>query len=169
MSAMLAKPRITKTLMPSPAPVHGERERAGATLPKHFYRIQGYIDPEAYHVLFDDRYPAWGMQTRIIKALVGALARHVERYCDPHLPSHERDNELQLILERVTFMVPRRPRGGGHGRAPATGALGSDPFPASSGPQEPSEPRLGVREPSGAPDAPEGPQSAKEATATATA
>jgi len=140
-----------------------------ATLPKHFYRIQGYIDPAAYHVLFDDRYPAWGMQTRILKALVGALARHVERYCDPHLPAHERDNELELILERVTFMVPRRPRGGGHGPGAATRASGSHPAEASDCPQERSEPRSALREPSGAADAQEGPQSTKEATATAAA
>ena len=133
-----------------------------ATLPKNFYRIQGYIDPEAYHVLFDDRYPAWGMQTRIIKALVGALARHVERYCDPHLPIHERDNELELILERVTFMVPRRPRGGGHGQPAVAGAPVGHSGKASGCPQEPSGPRSGVREPSGAETSPEGHPEAKD-------
>ena len=138
-----------------------------ATLPKHFYRVQGYVDPPDHHTLYDIFFPAWGAQTRIIRALHRALAEHVRTHYDPHTPADERDAELEDILSRVTFGRPMRSRGQRNGQPAAARAPGNHPFPASGCPQERSEPRSALGEHPDAETSPEGHPDAKEAQATA--
>jgi len=138
------------------------------TLPKHFYRVQGYVDPPDHRTLFDIYFTSWGAQTRIIRALMAALAAHVRTHYDPNAPADERDAELEDILSRVTFGRPLRSRGQRDGQPAAARALGSDPFSASggpaTGPQSLAEPR---QHPDATASASE-PPDAKEGQATAT-
>jgi hypothetical protein len=96
-------------------------------MPKHRYRLQGYVDPSTWHVLFEQHFQFWGAQGKIIYALLQALANHVSQYADPYLSASAKERYLEDLLSRVRFDEPRPAGSQQHGPRPALRAPQGNP------------------------------------------
>lgn len=96
-------------------------------------RVQGFVDPDTFYVLFKHHFPLYGVQARVIANLLHSLARYVTEHINPNDSILAREQQLAVVLSRVSF---GQSSGRGHrdnGHEPAEAPPSGDPGTADVG------------------------------------